>query len=50
MIHIEGIVNLFQTVRYPKVLDQLNIDIWIQQAMFLDMLGNSDIATCSAAL
>ena len=30
MIHVEGIVNLFQTVRDPKVLNQGNINIWIQ--------------------
>ena len=43
MVNVIGVIHLFQTVRYPKVLDQLNIDIWIQLAMFLDMLGNSDI-------
>ena len=43
MVNVIGVVHLLQTLRYSKIFDQVNINIWVQLAMLLDMLSDSNI-------
>ena len=43
MVNVIGVVHLLQTIGYSKILDHVNINIWVQLAMLLDMLCNSYI-------